>query len=335
MAEIRAEPRNGYTVATTFAGGGGSSTGYEMAGYSVIWANEFVEAARATYRANHPNTHLDPRDIRDVQAADILKACNIKAGELDLFDGSPPCNSFSTAGKLAKNWGEKHTYYGKQQVCDDLFFEYSRLLKDLQPRVFIAENVSGLVKGVSKGYFLRILAELKACGYNVEARVLDASRLGVPQSRQRVIFVGVRNDLGLPPVFPKPLPYVYTLADAIQSIEAPVEPRAWLTGKTLEAWQETKIGKAHHKHFSYVRCAWNKPCPTITDKAAAGIGVHHPTQPRTFSLAEVKRLGGFPDDYRLMGSFREAYGRVGLCVPPVMMMHIAAAVRDGILDKLK
>jgi len=99
-----------------------------------------------------------------------------------------------------------------------LFFEFIRLLDGLKPRVFVAENVSGLVKGVAKGVFLEILAKLKACGYRVGVKVLDAQWLGVPQARQRTIFIGVREDLGKPPVFPKPLPYRYTMREALQWI---------------------------------------------------------------------------------------------------------------------
>ncbi len=127
----------------------------------------------------------------------------MKAGELDLFDGSPPCASFSTAGKREAGWGKVKDYSDTKQRTDDLFLEYVRLLRGLQPKVFVAENVSGLVKGVAKGYFLEILAALKASGYRVTCRVLDAQWLGVPQQRQRTIFVGVREDLGLDPVHPK------------------------------------------------------------------------------------------------------------------------------------
>ena len=101
------------------------------------------------------------------------------------------------------------------QRTDDLFFEYARLLKGLLPKCFVAENVSGLVKGVAKGYFLEILAALKGSGYRVEAGLLDAQWLGVPQTRQRLIFVGVREDLGLPPAFPRPLPYRYSVREAL------------------------------------------------------------------------------------------------------------------------
>src|SRR5882724_7182373 len=91
MAEIAAVPWNGYTVASTFSGCGGSSLGYKMAGFRVAWANEFIPSAQETYRANHPSTILDLRDIRGVQSADILNAIGMGAGELDLLDGSPPC----------------------------------------------------------------------------------------------------------------------------------------------------------------------------------------------------------------------------------------------------
>ena len=95
-----------------------------------------------------------------------------------------------------------------------MFFEYARLLKGLQPKVFVAENVAGLIQGTAKGYFKRILQTLKECGYNVKCKVLDAQWLGVPQMRQRTIFIGVRNDLHLDPSYPLPVPYQYSVGDA-------------------------------------------------------------------------------------------------------------------------
>jgi len=215
MAEIAAVPWNGFTAISTFSGCGGSCLGYRMAGFRVAWASEFIPAAAEVYRANHPDTILDTRDIREVKPSEVLAAAGLKPGELDLMDGSPPCASFSTAGKREKHWGKAKKYSDTVQRTDDLFFEFIRLLDGLKPRVFVAENVSGLVKGVAKGYFLEILAKLKACGYQVGVKVLDAQWLGVPQARQRTIFIGVREDLGRAPVFPKPLPYRYTLRDAL------------------------------------------------------------------------------------------------------------------------
>lgn len=222
MQEIEAIEPNGYKVVSTFSGGGGTSTGARLAGFKVVYANEFVPAASATYRANHPHTHLDGRDIRLVTAQDIFERTGLVRGELDVFEGSPPCASFSLAGKRQAGWGKVKAYSDTRQRVDDLFFEYARLLKDLQPKVFVAENVAGLVRGAAKGYFLEILAALKACGYTVASRKLDAQWLGVPQTRERIIFVGVRNDLvaqyGVVPAFPKPLPYRYTVREALPHI---------------------------------------------------------------------------------------------------------------------
>ena len=212
MEEVRAIEPNGFTVASLFSGCGGSSLGYRMAGFKTVYANEFVEAARNTYLINAPAyAYVDPRDIRDVTGQDILD----RVGPIDLLDGSPPCASFSTAGKRHKAWGTVKSYSDTQQRTDDLFLEYARILKDIQPKVFVAENVSGLVKGTAKGYFKLILTALRECGYRVEARLLNAAWLGVPQARERLIFVGVRQDLPFDPVFPRPLPYRYTVRDVI------------------------------------------------------------------------------------------------------------------------
>ena len=215
MPEINTIPYNGLKAISLFSGCGGSSLGYRMAGIKVLWANEFIPAAWETYRANFPSTLLDSRDIREIQPEEILKEIRLDARELDILDGSPPCASFSTAGARNKHWGAIKKYSDTEQRTDDLFFEYSRILKGIQPKVFVAENVSGLVKGVAKGYFMEILSELKKSGYRVKCKVLDAKWLGVPQQRERAIFIGVRNDLNLEPTYPTPLKYCYTLRDIL------------------------------------------------------------------------------------------------------------------------
>ena len=103
MAEIATIPDNGLRVVSTFSGCGGSCLGFKMAGYRVLWASEFIPAAAEVYRANHAGTILDTRDIRKIQPADILAATGLKVGELDVLEGSPPCASFSTAGKREKH----------------------------------------------------------------------------------------------------------------------------------------------------------------------------------------------------------------------------------------
>lgn len=220
MAEIKKIKPNGLTVATTFAGGGGSSLGYRMAGFKILWANEFVPIAQESYKANAaPYTVVDGRDIKLVTAADILKATGIKKGELDIFDGSPPCQAFSTAGKREEGWGTNKVYeHGAEQMNEELFEEYIRLRNGLMPKVFVAENVKGLVKGTAKGFFIEIYKKLKQ-GYRIVAPCLDAQWLGVPQARQRIVFIGVREDLGIDPPVPAPLPYRYSIRDACPWID--------------------------------------------------------------------------------------------------------------------
>lgn len=371
MEDIAAISHNGFNVISTFSGCGGSSLGYKMAGFKVLWANEFIPAAQDVYRRNHPNTILDTRDIRQIQAADIFEATGLKAGELDVFDGSPPCASFSTAGKREKGWGKVKAYSDTKQRVDDLFFEYARLLRDLQPKVFVAENVSGLIKGTAKGYFLEILAALKACGYNVAAKVLDAQWLGVPQMRQRLIFIGVRNDLGIAPAHPKPLPYRYSVRDALpwiasvsnlESGKKPSMQNASLpcptvtTGDTggngrhvVEAetdisryaigaeWDKLKPGDKSEKYLNLIKPALDKPCNTLTAPAGmtSAATVVHPLEKRRFSIAELKRICAFPDDFELTGTYAQQWERLGRAVPPVMMQHIAETIRDEVLCKIK
>jgi len=340
MEEIRALPWNGFNVISTFSGTGGSSLGYRMAGFRVLWASEFIDAARDSYRANAaPYTILDGRDIRQVTGAEILDAIDLKAGELDLLDGSPPCASFSTAGKRAAGWGKVKKYSDKAQRTDDLFFEFSRLLREIRPRTFVAENVAGLVKGVAKGYFLDILGELKACGYRVACKVLDAQWLGVPQARQRTIFVGVRDDLGLDPVHPKPLPYRYSVRDAIPEIAdgrgggAETDISRYAIGAE---WDRIQPGEQSEKYFNLVKPALYLPCPTITQTAGVlgAASVVHPLERRKFTVSELKRICAFPDDFVLTGDYSQSVERLGRAVPPVMMFHIAATVRDEILGRL-
>jgi DNA (cytosine-5)-methyltransferase 1 len=303
MEEIVAAGDSGLTVASTFAGCGGSSTGYRMAGFRVLYANEFDEHAQQCYALNKAEyTVLDGRDIHEVTGADVMDACGLAAGELDVLDGSPPCQTFSTAGRRRMD-----------DPRSTLFYEYARLVRELRPKVFVAENVSGMVKGVAKGYFKWILAELRACGYIVKVRLLDAQWLGVPQRRQRIIFVGVRNDLAAEPAFPSPLPYNYSIRNILPGITAIEE------GDGFNADQN-----GHRLVVS------NSPCPVILSdrcvrKQTPGVAVR-----RKLTIAELSRICGYPDDFKLTGSYAKQWARLGNSVPPVMMWRIAATIRRSI-----
>jgi len=370
VAETRLQ-KGGPTVVSTFSGAGGSCLGFRMAGFRVLWASEFIESARETYSANFPETPLDARDIRKVTAADVLEATGLEVGELDILEGSPPCASFSSAGKREKHWGKVKKYSEGSQRTDDLFFEYARLLRGLKPKVFVAENVAGLTKGVSKGWYLDVLDALRAAGYVVDARLCDAQWLGVPQTRQRVIFVGVRKDLKLKPAFPKPLPYRYSVRDAFVGLPAqalavrtrdgrrsPALPaptvqthgnRKTRSELTLEGpsiggyavereYDGLKQGGQSARYFNLIRANEHAPSPAITALGGANPGVAsvtHPTEARKFSIAELKRICAFPDDFKLVGTYSQQWERLGRAVPPVMMSHIARTIADEILAKIR
>lgn len=341
LAECLARPDTGYRVASLFSGMGGSSLGYRMAGFRVVYANEFVEAARDTYRANFPTTPVDPRDIRVVTGADVLQTAQLTRGALDVLDGSPPCASFSSAGKLEAHWGKAKKYSDTTQRTDDLFFEYLRLVDEIRPRVCIAENVAGLVRGVGKGLFKQILARFAALDYRVAAQLLDAQWLGVPQRRQRVIFVAVRRDLNVAPAHPLPLSSRVSIRDALSLPSSATTLHTFHGEQRLDAPAPTVLTHNRGRNVMSVVTAlqdtvWHarwlpasQPAPAIT--TAPTHCMEH-GRSRRLTIAELKRLCSVPDDFTLTGTYAQQWERLGRAVPPAMMHAIAATVRDRILD---
>jgi DNA (cytosine-5)-methyltransferase 1 len=318
MQEIERLPGNGFVAASTFSGAGGSCLGYRMAGFDVRWANEFIPAAADTYRLNHPGAILDTRDVREVKGSDILKSIGIGVGDLDLFDGSPPCASFSHIGIKEKGWKREKQYSDTTQRVDDLFFEYCRLVGEVLPKVFVAENVAGLARGISKGYFLRILKTLRGLGYQVEARILDAQWLGIPQRRPRLIFIGVRDDLGLQPAFPSPFPFKYTVADALPHIVKVKHGPDW-RGSDRPAGTIVQSGLR----------------TSLQGTFSSDWVVDRDQNVRRWTIDEVRVLQGFPADFQLTGNQGRQWERMGRAVPPPMMCQIAGTIRDEVLARTK
>lgn len=295
MDDVRATRWNGRKVVSTFAGGGGSSTGYRMAGYRVMAAVEFIPAAAASYRANAADyTTVIERDVREVTAEELLEAAGVGVGELDLFDGSPPCEGYSTAGPREKSWGCEIAYSGTRQQVDNLFPEFGRLVDGIRPKVFVAENVTGLAKGRAIGRFKQVVADLRALGYRVQVAKIDSKWLGVPQSRERLIFVGVREDLGLEPRFPAPLPYLYTVRDALPHLARVVHETHGLPsfsgGDITDKPSVTVLSNPSHFYAydqepSVVHDPGRKnappkeildqPCPTVTSGNEHSSNSHH------------------------------------------------------------
>jgi len=188
------EPDNGLNLISLFAGCGGSSLGYKSAGYDIRLSVEWDKGAAETYRDNFPGTPVYEGDIGDLSIDDAINLSGVSPGELDVLDGSPPCQGFSTAGM-------RHYTDDRNQ----LFREYVRILKGYMPRAFIMENVSGLRKGKMKLMFAEMTKALKDSGYRVACRELNAWWYGVPQTRTRLIWIGIREDLPFVPSHPRPV----------------------------------------------------------------------------------------------------------------------------------
>ena len=315
------------TVVSLFAGCGGSSLGYSMAGYRELLAVEWDDHAAEVFRRNFPDVKLHHGDVKNVDPSVL----GLRSGELDVLDGSPPCQGFST--------------FGRRQLDDprnQLFRQFTRLLTAWQPRMFVMENVSGMVKGIMRAVFAEILQELKEAGYKVTARLVDASYLGVPQMRKRMIFIGVRSDLDVAPVHPAPYSRPITVRQAWADLndpgmyDVPTGKGARLApivtpGTTGAIALSKRGGKA--AHFSCVRLHLDRPANTIVKdmRPGTGSGYLHPREDRFIGVREMTRLQSFPDEYDWGdGTYKQIHARIGNSVPPLMMRAIACEVRRSL-----
>lgn len=325
--ELHLAPRvdNAPTVISTFAGAGGSSLGYSMAGYKELLAVEWDNNAVETFKLNFPAIPVYHGDIAKLSVDECLSLAGIQAGELDVFDGSPPCQGFSTAGK---------------RMIDDprnqLFREYVRLLRGLQPKVFVMENVSGMVKGKMKLVFVEILKELKASGYQVKACLLNAMYFNVPQSRQRMIFIGVRDDIGIGPSHPKAQSRQVTVRQAFERLNTKGFELTHTARKIVHLMKPLESGKQYARQcgHEFTRLDWNRHAPTVLKnfRLSGAMGMVYPDIDRHIGIEECKRLASFPDEYQLVGQPPEQWARIGNSVPPLFMKAIAEHIRQQILE---
>lgn len=322
------------TVISLFAGCGGSSLGYSMAGYRELLAVEWDNNAVATFNLNFPDVPVYHGDIHKLTIEQCLEMIDLQPSELDLLDGSPPCQGFSIAGK--------------RQMTDkrnQLYMQFVRLLRGLQPKVFVMENVSGLVKGKMKLIFADIMRELKASGYKVRCKLLNAMYFNVPQSRQRLIWIGVREDFSKSISFPKAQEKPIIVQDAWHGLSK-IEKNAsvshlWIDvkagSKTAMALSKTPQGKTLRGFTMSRRLAYNRVAGAIqTGGLLPGYPgsswFSHPTQARGISAREGARLSSFPDKFQLGQDWQEGARQVGNSVPPLFMRAIAQHIKDNILQ---
>lgn len=294
------------TVISTFCGTGGSSLGYKWSGFKELLAIDFDSHAIECFKLNFPEVPVWHKSVTEITGQEILDFCKIKKGELHVFDGSPPCQGFSTAGK--------------REVKDprnDLFLHYLRLIQEIEPMSFVMENVPGMAKGKMRGRFIEIMMTLKSANYNVKCKQMNSKYYGVPQSRERLIFIGIRKDLDLIPSFPIPSTKLITSKQAIGHLE---QLRPELKLNNIDNWDGKKSGR-----FSSIRIKSDRPCPTLckTNRPNSTTGLNHYKYPQSLAIDEMKILCSFPENWKLFGAYSAQSARLGNAVMPKFMQAIA------------
>jgi DNA (cytosine-5)-methyltransferase 1 len=326
--------KNNLNVFGTFICGGGSTMGYKLAGFNHLGGVEIDPKIAAVYKANHNPRYLYNEDIREFnKRTDLPK----ELYNLDILDGSPPCSTFSMAGSREKGWGkEKHFREGQtKQVLDDLVFVYCDTIIKLQPKVFILENVKGIISGNAKVYSKNIVKKMTDAGYTVQVFCLNAASMGVPQKRERVFFIGHKNGLTFPDLILN-FNEKKILFSEISEISEISEKNTkfykdWLnrrpTDKNFGDINLREEGK--YKSFGRVLIHGNDASPTIV----AGNDYIHFNQYKLLNRSEICQIGSYPLDYDFNGI--EAKYLIGMSVPPVMTAQIANQINIQWLSKIE
>lgn len=330
-------------VFSCFACGGGSTMGYKLAGFDVIGCNEIDPKMMAAYKANHNPKYAYLEPIQTFKLRDDLPQ---ELYELDILDGSPPCSSFSMAGNRENDWGKEKVFREGQaeQVLDTLFFDFIDLAKKLQPKVVIAENVKGLMLGEARKYMIKIYREFLNAGYLVQHFLLDASKMGVPQKRERVFFIAIREDLAEPFLYQQDMftinakldlkfnepeiPFFELSDDNDLSVDLPpVAGKLWYkceAGKSLDT-----VPESNGNFFNDIKVSKKVVLPTLASQNK----IYHSDIPRRLNNREYLLGTSFPTDYNTIDM--KAFYMCGMSVPPVMMAQIATEVYSQWLSKLR
>jgi len=334
LKDLEVVPKNGIKVMSTFACGGGSSMGYKRAGCEVIAANDIDPEMAWHYKLN-----INPKHYFLCPIGELLeKELPEELYSLDILDGSPPCSTFSMAGSREKAWGkDKHFREGQaKQVLSDLFFDYLDLVGKLKPKVAIAENVKGMLIGNAKGYTKMVMTRFKELGYRPQLFLLNGADCGVPQRRERVFFVAIRDDIEVKPLNLAPKHRWISAGEATQDLQILTadEIKETKPAETdIKFWPGTKPGNSYADEwlrlkgkpsgFNTIRLNKQRPASTMTATDCS----RHWDQCRKLTFREWKRLGSFPDDYQAKSDKIGKY-MIGMSVPPKMTEQVARAVID-------
>jgi DNA (cytosine-5)-methyltransferase 1 len=325
-------------IASFFTGAGGMDTGFKKAGFVIPWANEYDSTIWETFQYNFPDTKLDKRSITDVTGQDVP--------EVDGFVGGPPCQSWSEAGAGR----------GIEDKRGKLFYDYIRILKEKQPKFFLAENVSGILHPKHSVAFNAILKEFEETGYNISYKLLNANDYEVPQDRFRLIIIGYHKSLNKKFVFPEPLTIKPVLKDCIFDIRnsKPALPFQKTNGDENLAFpnHEYMTGGFSTIYMSRNRVrSWEEPSFTI--QAGGRHAPLHPQAPkmlfveqnvrifvpgqedkyRRLSVRECARIQTFPDSYIFKyKNVPDGYKMIGNAVPVNLAYHLAKVIYKDLTE---
>ncbi len=319
--------KNGLKVFGAFVCGGGSTMGFKLAGYEHLGGIEIDPKIANIYRMNHNPKYLYNEDIREFnKRVDIPN----ELFNIDVFEASPPCTSFSTAGNRETKWGveKKFAEGGKLQTLDDLFFVTIETVSILKPKVVILENVSGMLKGNAKVYTKKVVESLSIIGYDTQVFLLNSATMGVPQKRERVFFVAKRKDLNLPILKlnfdEKPIYFA--------EIESKENNENTLTEEAFNLWVKRKPSD---KTLSCVNQRVNNTinrfnicfiCRDSTPNSILATSNHLVyDKPRYLDNEELRKISSFPKDYNFNN--KSPLFLVGMSVPPKMMYGVANEVK--------
>ncbi len=327
-------------IISLFSGCGGLDLGFEKAGFNVSVANEFDKNIWETFKVNHPNTRLIEGDIRNIKEEDF-------PSEVDGIIGGPPCQSWSEAGSLK----------GIEDDRGKLFYEYIRILKNKQPKFFLAENVSGMLADRHSEAVKNILEMFKECGYDVTLTLVNAKDYGVAQERKRVFYIGFRKDLNIKFNFPKGSTEdddkKITLRDVIWDLKDTAVPAGEKNQHNPNAINNNEyfIGSYSPIFMSRNRVkSWDEQAFTV--QASGRQCQIHPQAPKMIKVAtndcrfvegkenlyrrmtirEIARIQGFPDSFKFIyKNTNDAYKMIGNAVPVNLAYEVASAIKKVLI----
>lgn len=326
---------NDFTTVELFAGAGGLFLGFENAGFNTLLANEIDKHASNTLKLNRPNLNVINDDIENIIMEDINSFLTENA-TVDVLTGGFPCQSFSYAGKRM----------GLLDTRGTLFNSYAQVLNQLKPKMFIAENVKGLVSHDHGRTLQTMINVFEEEGYVVSYKVLNSNDYGVAQKRHRIFIVGVRKDIYKKPFqFPTPLDYKPVLRDALIDVpksEGKSYPEYKKSILDLVPpggyWRDLPIDlqKEYMKKSFYLgggktgmarRISWDEPSLTLTTSPDQKQTERcHPDETRPFTLREYARIQSFPDSWKFVGPITSVYKQIGNAVPVTLAYYVAKAV---------